>query len=91
MENKGVGYKVFSGFNILLMLMIAAAMLYPYLHVVAKAFNDGRDTMFGGITIFPRVPTLENFEMVLKDGKVTYAAMRTVLIVLIASLYELQS
>lgn len=50
-------------------------MLFPYLNVMATAFNDGADAALGGITIYPRVFTLENFKVILKDSKVIRATM----------------
>lgn len=40
-------------------------MLFPYLHVLAKAFNEGMDASRGGILIWPRKFTLENFVVIL--------------------------
>ena len=43
--------KVFNVFNILFMCALVAVMIFPYLNILAKAFNDGADTAMGGITI----------------------------------------
>ena len=59
--------KVFYICNVIFLLLMAATVLFPYLNVLAKAFNDGNDTARGGIVIWPRVFTLENFATVLKD------------------------
>ena len=55
------GYRTFYVFLIIFMVLLSVIMVYPYLNVLAKAFNKGYDTMQGGITIFPRAPTLQNF------------------------------
>lgn len=61
--------KIFYVCNIVFMLCLVVVTLFPYLHVLAKAFNDGRDSAMGGITLWPRVFTLENFKVVLtSDG-----------------------
>ncbi len=65
MNNYGKGYKIFTIFNTLFMLFIAVVMLFPYLNILATAFNEGADAARGGITIFPRVFTLENFKVIL--------------------------
>ena len=59
--------KVFYICNVIFLLLMAATILFPYLNVLAKAFNDGSDTARGGIVIWPRVFTLDNFGTVLKD------------------------
>ena len=68
MKNEGVGYAIFQLFNCLVMIGIIVICLVPYLNVLAKALNDGNDTLRGGITIFPRVFTLENFKVLLNDS-----------------------
>ena len=45
-------------------ILVGVGTLYPFLNVLAIAFNDSLDTVRGGIGIFPRVPTLENFRQV---------------------------
>jgi putative aldouronate transport system permease protein len=45
----------------LIMLWVIVITLYPFLNVVAKSFNDPIDTVKGGITIFPRKPTISNY------------------------------
>lgn len=67
-RNEEIGYKIFKVFNALLMIFIAVAMLFPYLHVLAKAFNEGKDAMLGGILIWPRAFTLENFRVILSGS-----------------------
>ena len=68
MNNYGRGYKIFTVFNTLFMLFIAVVMLFPYLNILATAFNEGADAARGGITIFPRVFTLENFKVILSGA-----------------------
>lgn len=72
------GERLFNGFNMLLMLLLSALFLYPYLNQLAVSFNDGNDTAYGGITIFPRVWTLENYEAVLSNESFLRAAFVTV-------------
>lgn len=59
--------KAFVVFNVIFMILLMVTMLFPYLNVLAKSLNDGADTAMGGITIFPRVFTWENFKTVVKD------------------------
>ncbi|AEE97828.1 carbohydrate ABC transporter permease [Mahella australiensis] len=82
MTYTSTGYKIFKCINIILMIIVAVVMIFPYLNVLANAFNDGLDTAMGGITIFPRKPTLENFRVLLSDNSLTRAAVISVLRVL---------
>ncbi|KGE20453.1 carbohydrate ABC transporter permease [Paenibacillus wynnii] len=44
--------------------VVTIATLYPFLNVLAISFNDSTDSVKGGITIFPRVFTLKNYETI---------------------------
>ncbi len=78
MKNEGIGYLVFMMFNYLFMIIVIVATLFPYLNVLAKALNDGIDGMRGGITLWPRVFTLENFKLLLKDSDMYRATVVSV-------------
>lgn len=46
--------------------------LYPFLNVMAISFNDSIDSVRGGITIYPREFTLENYKIIFSyDGLIT--------------------
>lgn len=46
--------------------------LYPFLNVLAISFNDSVDTVRGGISIFPRQFTLENYKLIFSyEGLIT--------------------
>lgn len=66
-ESGTSGHNALYPFLVSFMVLLSIVMIYPYANVVAKAFNEGFDTMQGGITIYPRVPTLRNFRTLLQD------------------------
>ena len=78
MRNEGIGYAIFKVFNYIFMIFIILATLIPYLNVLAKAFNDGTDSLRGGITIYPRVFTFDNFKTLLNDVTMYRAALVTI-------------
>lgn len=78
--------KIFYVCLIIFFLIYMATVLFPYLNILAKALNDGGDTSKGGILIWPRVPTLENFATVLRDDGIVRAFFVTVAIVILATL-----
>jgi len=57
---------IFDSFNALFMVFVLVVTLYPFLNVLAISFNDSIDSVAGGITIFPRKPTLNNYLEVFK-------------------------
>lgn len=78
LKNEGIGYGIFQVFNFVAMIVIILLCLVPYLNVLAKALNEGNDTLRGGITIFPRVFTLDNFKVLLSDESLILATGVTV-------------
>ena len=78
MKKESFSRKVFNVFNILFMCALVAVMIFPYLNILAKAFNRGEDTAMGGITIWPRFFTWENFDAVVEDSAFPRAAFVSV-------------
>ena len=58
---------VFDWVNVTLMVLFAAMSVYPLIYVLAGSFSEGADYIKGGIYLFPRIFSLENYEVVLKD------------------------
>ena len=80
---RSIGERVFEVINIIAMIFLSIITIYPYLNQLALSFNEGLDSMRGGITIFPRAFTLENYAAVLGNDKVIRAATLTVLRVIV--------
>ncbi|PDO10155.1 MAG: sugar ABC transporter permease [Candidatus Reconcilbacillus cellulovorans] len=55
------------------MLAVAVATLYPFLNTLAVSFNAGLDTIRGGIYLWPREFTLQNYRAVFVTGAVFHA------------------
>ena len=74
---------VFDYINVTLMIIFALMSVYPLIYVLAGSFNQGSDYISGGIYLFPRVFSLENYHVVLADDRLwrSYAVTiaRTVL------------
>lgn len=63
------GDKVFDIFNILAMTMVLVVTLYPFLNVLAISLNNSADTVRGGIYLWPREFTLQNYQTIFQyDG-----------------------
>ena len=58
---------VFDWVNVSLMILFAAMSVYPLIYVLAGSFNEGADYIKGGIYLFPRVFSLENYQVVIND------------------------
>ena len=70
--------KAFNIINITLLTLLCIIMVYPYLNQIAVSFNEGKDTMRGGISIFPRAFTLENYRAVFTNPDFLNAAIISV-------------
>ncbi|MCI9192309.1 MAG: carbohydrate ABC transporter permease [Acutalibacter muris] len=61
--------KVFSDYVIIIamwviMVTVFVTTLYPFLNSLAISLNNADNTVLGGITIYPRVPTIANYRQV---------------------------
>ncbi|NLX82619.1 MAG: carbohydrate ABC transporter permease [Clostridiales bacterium] len=63
---------------VILVTLFCLTILLPFINIFALAFNDGRDAARGGVFLWPRIPTLDNFKAVFKDGKIVSAYKITV-------------
>ena len=59
--------KVFDWINVTFMIIFAIMSVYPLIYVLAGSFNEGADYITGGIYLFPRKFSLENYQVVLND------------------------
>lgn len=63
------GDKLFDIFNIIAMALVLIVTLYPFLNVLAISLNNSTDTVRGGIYLWPREFTLENYKTIFQyDG-----------------------
>lgn len=60
------------------MVLFVIVTLYPILNTLAVSFNDGLDTVRGGIYLLPRMFTLKNYQSVLSDPELKQAAIVSV-------------
>ncbi len=70
-----VGQRVFGLFNGCFMVVFCALCIYPLVLVTALPFNDGMDAMRGGIYLWPRAPSLENYRTILKENRIITSAL----------------
>lgn len=77
-RKKSTGDKIFIIINIVIMIIIIGAVLYPFLNSIAISLNDADDTTRGGITIFPRIFTMKNYKLIFTNPKIYDAYMITI-------------
>ncbi|WP_027091353.1 carbohydrate ABC transporter permease [Cohnella thermotolerans] len=64
---------IFHTVNYLIMLFVVVVTVYPFLNTLAVSFNEGTDTTRGGIYLWPRYWTLQNYEAVFITGHIGHA------------------
>lgn len=62
MKKRRKKIEVFDIVIIIIMILVTIITLYPFLNVLAISFNNATDTVKGGIYIFPRKFTLQNYK-----------------------------
>lgn len=58
---------------------LSVLSLYPFWNALVMSFNSGEDTSLGGLTVWPRVFTLDNYEVILHDPRFFRALLNSLL------------
>lgn len=72
-------HKAFTICNTIFMILFVIVTLYPVLNTLAISFNDGTDALRGGIYLWPRKWTLQNYITVIQKDNLLTGAYITVL------------
>ncbi|HHY81157.1 MAG TPA: carbohydrate ABC transporter permease [Clostridiales bacterium] len=87
-RRKTIGEKIFNIVNYTLLILFSLTTIYPFIYFLALSFNDGYDAMKGGIYLFPREFTLENYKKAFDHPQITNSFMisvtRTLLVTVLA-------
>ena len=71
------------------LVLFITATLYPILNTFAVSLNQGLDALKGGIYLWPRKFTFENYQLVLRKDSLTRAAINSVSRTVIATFSQL--
>ena len=77
--HKTTSFSVSGAVIIFILVLIALITLYPFVYTLAGSFNDGTDFEKGGVWLFPRVFTLDNYAAVFSDYRLWIGLGNTVL------------
>jgi len=61
--------RVLDSLNYVALALIGLCTFYPFYYILILSFNQGTDTAFGGIYLWPRAFTLDNYTYIFNDGK----------------------
>lgn len=71
--------KIFDVCNVLFMLLFAFIMIYPFWNQLVISFNEGSDTVKGGLSFWPRTFTFDNYTYIFKRSSIGKGAVVSVL------------
>jgi len=77
-KKTNIWYTLFDVLVVILMILVLLVTLYPFVNSLVISLNDADDTVRGGITFFPRVPTTRNYELVFTNEKIYTAYLVTI-------------
>ncbi|MBE6753098.1 MAG: carbohydrate ABC transporter permease [Ruminococcaceae bacterium] len=88
------GYRAFQVCNTILMIIIGAATLYPFLYLVAQSFSSEAEIIQGNVNLIPKGFNITTYKSVIEKGDfqkyylntLIYTVVGTVLSVLFSSL-----
>lgn len=69
---------VFHTLNTLFMIFLVTVTLYPFLNTIVVSFNAGNDTIRGGLYLWPRQFTLQNYKAIFVSGTILDAFLISV-------------
>lgn len=78
-RSKSIGDIVLDVVVMSTMILTIVVTMYPFLNALAISLNYADDTTRGGITIFPRVFTMRNYELIFTNPKIYNAYTITIL------------
>lgn len=88
-KKKKSSISVFTIVNTIIMILFVVVTLYPILNTLAISLNDGTDALRGGIYLWPRKFSWQNYSTVLGKETLITAAKITVLRTVIATVFQL--
>lgn len=71
------------------MVLFCFCTLYPFINTLAISFNEGPDTLKGGIYFVPRTFTFQNYEEIFSDSSILSAYTITILRTVIGTVFTL--
>ncbi len=86
---ESTGYKVFQGFNKVLMILICIATLYPFLYLVAQSFSSESAIIQGKVNIIPVEFNITTYISVLTKGDFLRSYKNTVVYALCGTISSL--
>ena len=86
LKRRNFGDLMFDGVNSLMLIFVVIVTLLPFLNILAISFNEAADTMKGGVWLWPRLFSMNNFNHIFNTPAIPVAFRNSVLRTVITSL-----
>lgn len=86
LKHRSFGDLMFDGVNSLMLIFVVVITLLPFLNILAISFNEAADTMKGGVWLWPRLFSMNNFNHIFNTPAIPIAFRNSVLRTVITSL-----
>lgn len=70
---------VFDTIKVILLVFLVIVTLYPFLNILAISLNDAQDSIRGGISLWPRMFSTQNYKEIFSNPNIWHAGMISVL------------
>ncbi|CAI6044946.1 L-arabinose transport system permease protein AraQ [Paenibacillus sp. JJ-100] len=81
-RSSSTGDRAFDAINITFMICLMIVTIYPFINMIAVSLNDANDAIRGGIYLWPREWTLDNYKYIFGESDIYHAtlisALRTI-------------
>ncbi|MNC17441.1 L-arabinose transport system permease protein AraQ [compost metagenome] len=79
LRNSSPGDRVFDICNVIFMVCLMIVTMYPFVNMIAVSFNDANDAVKGGIYLWPRMWTLNNYKYIFGESAIYHATLISLL------------
>ncbi|MBY0204078.1 putative aldouronate transport system permease protein [Paenibacillus intestini] len=83
LRNSSAGDRAFDAINITFMICLMIVTIYPFINMIAVSLNNANDAIRGGIYLWPREWTLDNYKYIFGESDIYHAtlisALRTII------------
>ena len=73
------GDRIFDTLLVIVFVLFSLTVLYPFIYLTAISLNEGSDALRGGITVWPRKFTLENYRVIIENPLLLRSLVNSVL------------
>ncbi|MFP4977780.1 carbohydrate ABC transporter permease [Paenibacillus sp. CN-4] len=74
-RKSSLGDRIFDICNIIFMVCLMIVTIYPFLNMIAVSLNDANDAVRGGIYLWPRMWTLNNYKFIFAESDIYHATL----------------